>query len=68
VDLYFLLKLVRPGGLIVLDDASWPSVATAIRYFDFNLGWQPANIGGRLLARRVPDQLFEPDFTDFKSF
>jgi predicted O-methyltransferase YrrM len=68
VDLYFLLKLVRPGGLIVLDDASWPSVATAIRYFDLNLGWQPANIGGRLLARRVPDQPFEPDFTDFKSF
>jgi predicted O-methyltransferase YrrM len=68
VDLYFLRKLVRPGGLIVLDDASWPSVATAIRYFDLNLGWQPANIGGRLLARRVPDQPFEPDFTDFKSF
>ena len=39
VDLYFLRKLVRPGGLIVLDDAALPSVATALRYFDLNLGW-----------------------------
>ena len=68
VDLYFLRKLVRGGGLIVLDDAVRPSVATALRYFDINLGWQPLSIGGRLTARRVPDQLFEPDFADFKPF
>jgi predicted O-methyltransferase YrrM len=68
VDLYFLRKLVRPGGLVVLDDASWPSVATAIRYFDLNLGWQPVNIGGRLTARRIPDPPVEPDFADFQSF
>lgn len=68
VDLYFLRKLIRPGGLIILDDASWPSVAAAVRYFDLNLGWQRAAIGGRLTARRLPDQPFEPDFTDFKPF
>jgi predicted O-methyltransferase YrrM len=68
VDLYFLRKLVRPGGLIILDDVSWPSVATAVRYFDLNLGWQPVSIGGRLTARRLPDQPFEPNFTDFKPF
>jgi predicted O-methyltransferase YrrM len=68
VDLYFLRKLVRPGGLIVLDDAAWPSVATAVRYFDLNLGWQAVSIGGRLTARRLPDQPFEPSFTDFKPF
>ena len=68
VDLYFLRKLVRPGGLIVLDDAAWPSVATALRYFDLNLGWQPVSIGGRLTARRLPDEPFEPIFSDFKPF
>jgi len=68
VDLYFLRKLVRPGGLIVLDDAAWPSVATAVRYFDLNLGWQTVSVGGRLIARRLPAQPFEPDFTDFKPF
>ena len=66
VDLYFLRRLVRPGGLVVLDDASWPSVAAALRYFDQNLGWRPVDIGGRLTARRLPDEPFEPAFTDFK--
>jgi protein-S-isoprenylcysteine O-methyltransferase Ste14 len=68
VDLYYLRKLVRPGGLIVLDDAAWPSVATALRYYDLNLGWQPVEIAGRLTARRLPDQPVEPDFTDFRPF
>jgi predicted O-methyltransferase YrrM len=68
VDLYFLRKLVRPGGLIILDDAAWPSVATALRYFDLNLAWHPVSIGGRLTARRLPDEPFEPVFTDFKPF
>lgn len=68
VDLYFLRKVVRPGGLIVLDDAAWPSVATALRYFDVHLGWQPVAIAGRLTARRIPDKSVEPDFTDFRPF
>jgi predicted O-methyltransferase YrrM len=68
VDLYFLRKLVRPGGLIILDDATWPSVATALRYFDLNLGWRPVGMAGRLTARQVPDEPFEPNFTDFKPF
>jgi predicted O-methyltransferase YrrM len=68
VDLYFLRRLVRPGGLIILDDATWPSVATALRYFDLNLGWYPVQLGGRLTARRVPDAFAEPAFEDFKPF
>jgi predicted O-methyltransferase YrrM len=68
VDLYFLRKLVRPGGLIILDDATWPSVATALRYFDLDLGLQPVNIAGRLTARRLPPEPVEPAFTDFKPF
>lgn len=68
VDLYFLRKLVRPAGLIILDDATVPSVATALRYFELNLRWQPVSISGRLTARRLPDEPFEPAFTDFKSF
>lgn len=39
VDLYFLRKIVRPGGLVVLDDDWAPSVRTAVRYFERNLGW-----------------------------
>lgn len=68
VDLYYLRKLVRPGGLIVLDDAEWPSVATAVRYYDVNLGWQREPVAGRLEARRLPGELAEPPFADFKPF
>ncbi len=29
VDLFYLRELVRPGGLMILDDCNYPSVATA---------------------------------------
>ena len=32
-------KIVRPGGLIVIDDNWAPSVRTAARYYEHNLGW-----------------------------
>jgi predicted O-methyltransferase YrrM len=68
VDLYYMRKLVRPGGLIILDDAAWPSVAAALRYYDVNLGWRREPLDGRLEARRLPVELVEPPFTDFTPF
>jgi predicted O-methyltransferase YrrM len=70
VDLFYLRELVRPGGLLILDDCSYPSVATAARYFEVNAGWQPAAIGApsRLRAFRLPKTRTEPDFHSFKPF
>lgn len=70
IDLHFLRELVRPGGLVVLDDCQWPSVATAARYFELNTGWQqqPTNHRTRLTAFRLPDPPVEPAFYDFKPF
>jgi predicted O-methyltransferase YrrM len=80
VDLYFLRKIVRPGGVIVLDDYWWPSVRTAVRYYETNLAWQvipgafdggtvdPATGRGRAAALRLPDPAFEPDFELFQPF
>jgi predicted O-methyltransferase YrrM len=70
VDLYFLRELVRPGGLIILDDCQWPSVATAVRYFERNTGWRPEPIdqATRLSAFRLPDPRIEPAFEDFRPF
>jgi predicted O-methyltransferase YrrM len=68
VDLYFLRKLVRPGGLIILDDVALPSVASALRYYDLNPGWTPEQMTDRLTARRLPDEPLEPNFTEFKPF
>jgi predicted O-methyltransferase YrrM len=70
VDLYFLRELVRPGGLIVLDDCQWPSVATAAHYFEVNAGWRSHEISQptRLRAFRLPCPGVEPSFASFQSF
>jgi len=66
VDLFFLWELVRPGGLVVLDDCDWPSVAKAIRYFEDNAGWRSESMGQptRLRAFRLPDQRTERSIRD----
>jgi len=70
VDLFFLRELVRPGGLVILDDCNYLSVATAVRYFEVNTGWEPEPMAGptRLRAFRLPKQRTEPDFKTFKPF
>jgi predicted O-methyltransferase YrrM len=70
VDLCFLREIVRPGGLIVLDDCGWPSVGTAVRYFERNTGWTAEPVGRptRLRAFRLPDPRVEPSFEDFEPF
>ena len=70
VDLFYLRELVRPGGLVILDDCSYPSVATAVRYFEANTGWEPELIPAptRLRAFRLPTPRTEPNFENFKPF
>jgi predicted O-methyltransferase YrrM len=68
VDLYFLRRLVRPGGLVILDDVAWPSVATAARYYEVNTGWEPVADAARTRAYRLPDPPVEPSFEDFQPF
>ena len=38
MDLYFMTRLVRPEGLIVMDDMWMPSIRTAVAYAERNLG------------------------------
>jgi Methyltransferase domain len=80
VDLYFLRKIVRAGGLIILDDHWWSSVRTAQRYYETNMGWQvlKGSLDGvsideatgrpRIQALRLPDPSFEPSFDRFRPF
>jgi predicted O-methyltransferase YrrM len=70
VDLVLLRNLVRPGGLIILDDCDLPSVATAVRYFELNTGWVEDAIPSetRIRAYRLPDPPVEPRFDEFKPF
>jgi predicted O-methyltransferase YrrM len=70
VDLFYLRELVRPGGLVILDDCNYLSVATAARYFEVNTGWEPEPIARptRLRAFRLPKPRTEPGFESFKPF
>jgi predicted O-methyltransferase YrrM len=62
LDLYFMTRLVRPGGLVVVDDMWMPSVRTAVSYVERNLGaaLEPSALpeafrwGRRRLRRGVP--------------
>lgn len=70
VDLFYLREIVRPGGLVILDDCEWPSVATAVRYFELNTGWQlqPLEVTTRLRAYRLPNPRVDPTFESFAPF
>ncbi len=39
VDLSYLARLVRPGGVVFLDDYQMPAVERAAAFFVANLGW-----------------------------
>ena len=63
LDLYYMTRLVRPGGLIVVDDLWMPSVRMAVAYVERNLGaaLEPDALPNgfrwrrRPLSRGVPD-------------
>jgi predicted O-methyltransferase YrrM len=72
LDLYYMEMIIRPGGLVILDDYWWPGVATAARYFETNLGWRRHAVEngapGRLHALRLPDSPVEPGFKELTPF
>lgn len=70
IDLFYLQEVVRPGGLVIMDDCDWPSVATAARYFQCNTGWrvEPIAAPTRLRAFRLPNPRPEPSFDNFVPF
>jgi predicted O-methyltransferase YrrM len=66
LDLYYLRKLVRPDGIVVVDDYWADSVRSAVRYYEYNLGWILLDRlrDSRCRAYRLPEP-FEPAFEDF---
>ncbi len=39
LDLFYLGRLVRGGGIVALDDYNWPGIKKAVSFFVTNLGW-----------------------------
>jgi predicted O-methyltransferase YrrM len=56
LDLYYMTRLVKPGGLVVVDDMWMPSVRTAMAYMEKNLALtlEPDAVPGGFRWRRRP--------------
>jgi predicted O-methyltransferase YrrM len=73
VDLYYLGRLVLPGGIIFLDDYQLPGIARAASFFVSNLGWTLEEVSAAddlhqwavLRTSAVPDTRPFDHFVDF---
>jgi predicted O-methyltransferase YrrM len=50
-DIYFMHRVVKPGGLIIVDDMWMPSITLAVRFFETNLGYVRENPKPSLVDR-----------------
>jgi predicted O-methyltransferase YrrM len=44
VDLFYLRRLLRPGGIAFVDDYQLPGIARAVSFFLTNLGWSAEEV------------------------
>lgn len=56
LDLYYMTRLVKPGGLVVVDDMWMPAVRMAVAYAERNLGTtlEPSSLPNGFRWRRRP--------------
>jgi predicted O-methyltransferase YrrM len=66
VDLFYLGRLVRKGGVIILDDYNLPGIRRAVSFFVTNLDWTVVDIvDDRMVVLRTATG---PDSRDFRFF
>ncbi len=73
VDLFYLGRLVRPGGIVFLDDYQLPGVARAASFYLTNVGWTLEEVSAPddlhrwavLRTSAVPDARPFDHFVDF---
>ncbi|HMG25870.1 MAG TPA: class I SAM-dependent methyltransferase [Acidimicrobiia bacterium] len=73
LDLTYLGRLVRPGGIVFVDDYQLPAVARAASFFVTNLGWTAEQLSESdsfhqwavLRTSTAPDTRRFDDFVDF---
>ncbi len=70
LDLFYLGHLVRKGGIIILDDYSWPGIKRAVSFYLTNLNWrnEERNEDGHQVVLRtteVPDNRHGKFFVEF---
>jgi predicted O-methyltransferase YrrM len=72
-DTLFMSRLVRPGGLVVLDDMWMPATKVAVEYFTRNMGFTHENPGDtspgkRFAVLRLPAQPLDRPWDHFVPF
>jgi len=66
LDLFYLGRLVRRGGIVALDDYNWPGIKRAVSFFVSNLGWTvEETIGDYAIVLRTA---LEPDKREYWRF
>lgn len=66
LDLFYLGRLVRRGGIVALDDYNWPGIERAVSFFVSNLGWTvEETIGDYAIVLRTA---LEPDKREYWRF
>ena len=69
LDLFYLGRLVRKGGLLILDDYDLPGVRKAVSFFVTNLGWTVEDtIEDYAIVLRTARQTDKRDFRYFVDF
>lgn len=69
LDLFYLGRLVRKGGILILDDYNLPGVRRAVSFFVSNLGWTVEDtIDDYAIVLRTGQQEDERDFRYFVEF
>ncbi|MFI9161368.1 class I SAM-dependent methyltransferase [Kitasatospora aureofaciens] len=67
-DLHYLDRLVRLGGLVLVDDYDLPAVRDAIAYFTANLGWILEEVVHRIAVLRRPHRTCTPPWDAYVPF
>lgn len=72
LDLYYLGRIVRPGGIVVLDDYELPGITRAASFFVTNIAWELADVssggGHEWAVLRTPTTEDTRHFADFVDF
>jgi methyltransferase family protein len=73
LDLVYLGRLVRPGGIVVADDCQLPSVRRAVSFCATNLDWtieetSTANAAQHWVVLRTPSAARHRNFDDHVTF
>ena len=69
LDLFYLGRLIRKGGILILDDYNLPGVRRAVSFFLTNLGWTvEETIDDYAIVLRTATQADKRDFRYFVDF